>query len=146
MNKKKTQRVTTEGLSKNRNFNNAGSIAKCFDIFDFTEKRQEIQCQKCNPLISKPSGAVKLCANCEAESKETATVFFDNFRQHRRIIKLNRYCFACSSPKSEAMMSKVLPICSGCAGELRAKGATARNNFIARTLNNFHKKLKGAVV
>ncbi len=142
----KAQRVTTEGLSRNQNQINAGGIEKHFDVFNYAENGNEKQCLKCNPPLHKLNGAIKLCANCEAERQETATAFFENFRRYRRVVRLDCYCFACNSPKSKAMMSKVLPICRGCAGELKLKGATAKNNFIARTLNNFHKKLKGATV
>ncbi len=142
----KAQRVTTEGLSKNQNFNNAGCIAKLFDVFDSTENGNEKQCYKCSPPLSEPRGKAKLCPNCEAEAKQTATAFFDNFRRHRTVYKLNRYCFSCSEWKTEAVMSKQLQICRICAGELKTRGATARSNFIARTLNNFHKKLKEAIV
>ncbi len=142
----KAQRVTTEGLSKNQNFNNAGGIAKGFDVFNYAENGGEKQCQKCNPPLHKLNGAIKLCANCESEQKQTVTTFFNNFRRHHKVIKLDRYCFACSSPKSEAMMSNQLQICRICADKLKSKGATAQNNFIARTLNNIHKKLKGAIV
>ncbi|MDQ3748663.1 MAG: hypothetical protein M3367_06585 [Acidobacteriota bacterium] len=134
-----------EGIQSKLNLTLDGKF-NGFDVFNHTENSEKIQCDKCKPKNSKPSGVIKLCANCEAERKETATVFFDNFRRHCRVIKLDRFCFSCDTPKSSAMMSKVLPICRGCAGELKIKGATARNNFIARTLNNFHRKLKGAIV
>ena len=144
--KKKVGNGANRSDLKPKIYINAGAINKCFSISDSTENSQKTQCFKCNPPLHKPSGAMKLCPNCEAEAQQTATAFFDNFRRHRTVYKLDRYCFACNSPKSKAMMSKVLPICRGCAGELKLKGATAKNNFIARTLNNFHKKLKGATV
>jgi len=115
-------------------------------VFDYAENNDKKQCNLCNPPISRPRGATELCANCEAEQKQSATNFFDNFRRHRKVIKLDRYCFACATPKSEARMSKIVPICRICAGELQAKGATAQNNFIARAVNNFHKKLKAVTI
>lgn len=114
--------------------------------FDSTQNHKNLQCGKCNPPIYKRSGAIKLCANCEAEAAQTAAAFFDNFRQHRKVTRLDCYCFACSTPKSSAVMSKVLPICRCCAGELKSKNATAKNKIIALTLNNFLKKLKGGAV
>ena len=139
--KEKAGTGTTVASFGNQSF--AGGKQKAFDVFNYAENGNEKQCLKCNPPLHKLNGAIKLCANCEAERQETATAFFENFRRYRRVVSLDCYCFACNSPKSKAMMSKVLPICRGCAGELKSKGATAKNNFIARTLNNFHKKLKG---
>ncbi len=134
-----------EGIESKLNLTLDGKF-KGFDVFDSIENPQKIQCQKCNPTISKPHNPAKLCENCEAEQEQTATTFFDNFRRHRKVIKLDCFCFACGTPKSKSMMSKVLPICRTCAGELKTKGATAQSNFIARTLNNFHKKLKEVIV
>ncbi len=144
--KEKTGTAATVTSFKPKTYINVGTDNKCFGISDSTENTQKIQCQKCNPPLNKPPGATELCANCEAEEKQTATAFFDNFRRHRTVYKLNRYCFSCSEWKTEAMMSKQLQICRICAGELKTRGATARSNFIARTLNNFHKKLKEAIV
>jgi len=147
MNKnKKAQRVTTEGLSRNQNQINAGGIEKHFDVFNYAENGNEKQCQKCNPPLHKPSGAMKFCQNCEAEAEQTAQTFFSNFKKHRTIKKLDCRCGYCSKPKTAAMMSKRLPICRICENDLKSKGATAQNLFIARTLNNIHKKLKEAIV
>ncbi len=129
--------------SKPKIYINAGAISNAFGISDSTENAQKMQCFKCNPPLHKPPGAMKLCPNCEAEAEQTAIAFFDNFRRHRTVYKLNRYCFSCSEWKTEAMMSKQLQICRICADKLKSKGATAQNNFIAHALNNFHKKLKG---
>ncbi len=137
------KRSATNAPSKPKIYINAGADNKCFGISDSTETAQKMQCFKCNPPLHKPPGAMKLCPNCEAEAEQTAITFFDNFRYHHKVIKLDRYCFACSSPKSEAMMSNQLQICRICADKLKSKGATAQNNFIAHALNNFHKKLKG---
>ncbi len=148
MNKIKRAGYGGDRSDSNQKVIHAGGISKPFDVLNSNQHRSETQvfCDKCNPTTSKPNGVMKLCANCEAERQETATAFYDNFRRYRRIVKLDRHCFACNSPKSSAKMSKFLPICRGCAGELKLKGATARSNFIARTLNNFHKKLKEVTV
>lgn len=147
-----TQRIGMPSPASNRegiqskNLITFGGNQNGFDISNNIENPEKIQCSKCSPPLSKPRGEIRLCGDCQAEAAQTATAFFDNFRQHHKVIVLDRFCFACNTAKSSAMMSKVLPICRGCAGELKLKGATAKNNFIARTLNNFHKKLKGAIV
>ncbi len=92
--------------SKPKIYINAGAISNAFGISDSTENAQKMQCFKCNPPLHKPPGAMKLCPNCEAEAEQMAITFFDNFRYHHKVIKLDRYCFACSSPKSEALTSE----------------------------------------
>jgi hypothetical protein len=142
MNKKKKPALGASASIKTKQF--AGGKSKGFDVFNSTENTTKIQCHKCSPPLSKVQGEVRLCAECRAESAQTAQAFFDNFRRHRKTIKLDCYCYACDTPKSSAMMSRLIPICRKCAGELKAKGATAQSNFMSRATNNFLKGLKRA--
>lgn len=144
--KEKTGTVATVTSFKPKIYINAGANNKCFSISDSTENTKKIQCQKCNPPLNKPPGATELCANCEAEEKQTAQTFFNNFKKHRTIKKIDCRCDHCNKPKAATMMSKRLPICRICENDLKSKGATAQNLFIARTLNNIHRKLKEAIV
>jgi hypothetical protein len=117
-----------------------------FTVSNIAENAEKLQCESCNPTMHKPSGDLKLCADCETKTEQAAIGFFSNFRRHRKIVRLDCYCFACCSPKSAAMMSKRLPICRTCASEVQSKGVIAQSNFIARTLNNFHKKLREVAI
>jgi hypothetical protein len=141
----KAPRVTTEGLSENQNQINAGGIEKSFDVFHDTETAAKLQCLKCNPPLVKPHGAPKLCPSCQIETDQTTEMFFNNFKRHRRIYKLDCLCFGCKARKTSAMMSKIFSTCRCCADELKAKGATAQSNFISRATNNFFRELKRAV-
>ncbi len=141
--KEKSVPVTSRNTFDTNQIERLSGNSNGLSAFDSTQNSKDLQCEICNPPLHKPRGAMKFCQNCEAEAEQTATAFFDNFRRHRTVYKLNRYCFSCSEWKTEAVMSKQLQICRICAGELKTRGATARSNFIARTLNNFHKKLKG---
>ncbi len=131
--------------SKPKIYINAGANNKCFGISDSIENAQKIQCCKCNPPLSEPRGKAKLCPNCEAEQKQTAITFFDNFRRHRKIVRLDCWCYSCNQPKSSAMMSKSLPICRLCANEMKIKGATAQNNFVEKVKASVGRRLKAVV-
>ncbi len=130
-----------EGIQSKLNLTLGGKF-NGFDVFNHTENSEKIQCPKCNPPLSKPRGEIRLCGGCQAEAAQTATAFFDNFRQHRKVIRLDCYCFACNTPKSAAVMSKILPICRSCANELKAKSETARNNFVERVKASVGRRLK----
>lgn len=117
-----------------------------FDVLDYAQNIANLQCYKCNPAFVKPPGDLKLCEKCALETEQTENAFLDNFRRHRKVVKLDCFCFGCSNPKSSVMMSKVLPICRSCASEVQTKGAAARNNFINRAVNNFYRKLRRAAV
>lgn len=63
-----------------------------------------------------------------------------------KVIRLHR-CFACNKSFTAKKMSNVLVICRACYSSATAqnKGKTARNNFIEKALNNFHKFLRRRV-
>jgi len=140
------KRSVRSAPSKPKNYINAGANNKHFGISDSTENAQKIQCQNCNPPLNKPPGATELCVNCEAEQKQTAITFFDNFRRHRKIVRLDCWCYSCNQPKSSAMMSKSLPICRLCANEMKTKGATAQNNFVEKVKASVGRRLKAVVL
>jgi protein-arginine kinase activator protein McsA len=66
--------------SKPKTFINAGAINKAFDVSDFTENANKKQCNSCNPTTAKPSDAIKLCANCQDETEQTATNFVEKVK------------------------------------------------------------------
>ncbi len=125
---------------------NAGADNKCFGISDSTENVEKVQCQKCNPPLSKLRGAFRPCADCRNETERTATAFFDNFRRHRKVIPLDRFCDNCEKPKTSAMMSKRFSICRQCADKLKTTTGAAHNRIIAQILNNIHKRLKTVAI
>lgn len=135
----------TVELSRNQNQINASGIEKHFDVFNYAENGNEKQCYKCSPPLSEPRGKAKLCPNCEAEQKQAAITFFDNFRRHRKIVRLDCWCYSCNQPKSSAMMSKSLPICRLCANEMKTKGVTAQNNFVEKVKASVGRRLKAVV-
>ncbi len=116
-----------------------------FDCRENHQQNQAIKCDLCNPSLEKPRGAAKLCPKCEVDRERTAQTFFENFKKHGRVYKLDCFCFACNSRKTSAMMAKIIPICRKCADELKTKGTIAQSNFISRATNNFLREIKKAV-
>ncbi len=139
----KAHRVMAEGLSRNQNFNNAGGIAKDFDVFDSTENRDKKQCDLCNPPTSKPSGKAKLCPNCAANREQLETGIFQHLKQNRKVIRLQK-CFACNKCFALTKFSQYFGICKKCLGN-RDEPIPMRRKFAARALNNIQKVLQGAM-
>jgi len=61
--------------------------------------------------------------------------------QHRRIYRLFR-CEGCGHYRTLRKMSISLILCRCCVINLRKKGKLAASNFISRTVNKFHQRLR----
>lgn len=141
--KEKSVLVTSQNTFNINQIEHLSRDSNGLSAFDSTQNNKDLQCEICNPPIYKRSGAIKLCEKCATENNHFATGLFENLRRHRRIVKLDRRCVNCWQSKTAAMMLPGSIICRVCAGELKTKGATARNYFIERAVNNFRKMLKG---
>lgn len=101
-----------EGLnfngSKPKTFINAGAINNAFDVFDNTEKREELQ-----------SGLLAV------------------MKPAKKVVRLYR-CFGCQKNFALLKMSNCLVLCRCCHTATQDKGKTAKNNFTAKTLNSIH--------
>ena len=139
----KAPRVTTEGLSKNQNFINAGGISKGFDVSDYAENHDNSQCQICCPPVQISRGAAKLCADCTSSGERLAEGLFEHLKQNRKVIKLRR-CFACNGCFSPSKFSQFYGICKNCLSN-RDEPESARRKFAARAINNISKILRGAM-
>ncbi len=64
-----------------------------------------------------------------------------NFRRNKRVIRLYR-CFACERNRAANKMSNCLAVCRECYDAAQVKGTIGKNNFVEKTLNNFHKFLR----
>jgi len=130
--------------SNQKTFINAGAINNAFDVFNYakttTEKQQH--CAVCNPLPRKSRDAAKLCDECAAKTETLATTIFGTFAQNRKAVRLHQ-CSGCRRCVTPAKFSRDWGICKFCVADVQEKSKAARSNFIARTVNNFHKMLKG---
>ena len=81
-----------------------------------------------------------------AESQENLQRNLLAVMKPSRVIRLHR-CFACENSYAAKKMSSALVICKPCYKSATAqdKGKIARNNFVEKALNNFHKFLRRRV-
>jgi hypothetical protein len=68
----------------------------------------------------------------------------EHLEQNKKIIR-TQICFGCGKPKASEKFSVFYGVCKSCLSEAKAKGKTAQSNFIARTVNNLHRNLRGAL-
>jgi hypothetical protein len=68
----------------------------------------------------------------------------EHLRRNKKIVR-TQICLGCGKPKAPAKFSVFYGVCKSCLQEAKAKGKTAQSNFIARTVNNLHKNLRGAL-
>lgn len=80
--------------------------------------------------------------NYATKSNELQETISNHLAQHKKVRKLIR-CLACNKGKSPFKMSAYNAICKDCVHSLKAKGKTARNNFIERTKSNVDRFLQG---
>jgi hypothetical protein len=64
--------------------------------------------------------------------------------RNKKIVR-TQICLGCGKPKASAKFSVFYGVCKSCLQEAKAKGKTAQSNFIARTVNNLHKNLRGVL-
>jgi DNA-directed RNA polymerase sigma subunit (sigma70/sigma32) len=80
-----------------------------------------------------------------AEKQETLQSNLQaHLERNRKVIRLYR-CFACERNRTAQKMSSCLAVCRECYRTAQSKGVIAKRNFVERTLNNFHKFLRGRV-
>lgn len=142
MQKNRKAGATNTG-SNQKTFVNAGAINNAFDVFDFTQKVENSQqvCFACNPLV-KNQDVAKLCAEHRAETNALATAIFGQFAPNRKAVRLHQ-CSDCRRCITPSKFSRDWGICKSCVADVQEKSKIARSNFITRTVNNFHKMLKG---
>ena len=136
----KEKRVLTANQNPfNENqFESLGGNSNKFFILNYAEKDQKLQCQLCGEITT---GAT-LCPDCEAEQNRRRTEIVNLFTTPPKIIKLTARCFSCNRAMTAARMASGRIICRTCAGELKTKGATARNNFVEKVKANVGRFLK----
>jgi hypothetical protein len=142
----KIERASTgnDRQSSNQNILIAGSNSKAFDVLDYctTATQKQYVCSICNPSTEKGCSAAKLCAECAAKSETMTAAIFGTFAKDRKPVRLHQ-CSGCRRSVTPAKFSRDWGICKICVAGIQEKSKAARSNFIARTVNNFHKMLKG---
>jgi hypothetical protein len=110
---RKTEAVTLASNGLTKTFDHLSGQSKAFSAFDYAEKQADLQ------------------------SKLLAVM------KQGKVIRTFP-CFSCGRCFSPKKMSSCLIICKLCFAAITAqsKGKTARNNFIEKALNNFHKFLR----
>lgn len=83
-----------------------------------------------------------MCTECAVESEELAAALSRHLQQNRKVIRLNQ-CSGCQRSVTLPKFSRDWGICKSCVADVQEKSKIARSNFIVRTVNNFHKLLKG---
>jgi len=78
------------------------------------------------------------------ETEQLQSILEGNLKRHRRVIRLYR-CFVCDQNRTAQKMSNCLAVCRECYSTAQGKGKIAKQNFVERTLNNFHKFLRRRV-
>jgi recombinational DNA repair protein (RecF pathway) len=82
--------------------------------------------------------------NYAEKTENLQVVLAEHLKRNKKIVRLH-ICFGCGKPKTPAKFSIYYGVCKSCLQEAKNKGKTAQSNFISRTINNFHKKLRGAL-
>jgi hypothetical protein len=78
------------------------------------------------------------------KSGELQSNLATHLARHKRVIRLFR-CFCCNRNCTAQKMSNCLAVCRDCYNAAQGKGATAKRNFVEKTLNNLHKFLRRRV-
>jgi ribosomal protein L37AE/L43A len=135
---------TREGIESKLNLTLDGKF-KGFDVFNHNENVPKTQCSLCNPTLSKPCGAARLCPTCESAQEKRKAELTEMLTTPPTVKRLDRRCFACNRGLTPSRMASGSIICRPCADELRTKGATAQNNFVEKVKANVGRFLKGVV-
>lgn len=122
--KKAPAETTREGFQSKLNLTLDGKF-KRFDVSNNTESLEKIQCPKCNPPFVKPRGAVKFCADCQADGEFIEKVLLKNLSKPRRVIKLHR-CIACEQNFALSKFSIYFGICRNCFADRKSPKVARR--------------------